>query len=162
MTTILAWPARRLALARLTNIANGSLPPPAGASLLVSTPARPVEVSFSTPAEPDRICIYGIPLRATFREFTAEDPSQLTELATVAFRIRVYEPGEDEFHADQTLGDMCAAVQAALSTTPLAPAVRMWLAALQQEQTVLSASPDPAVVVAAAMAFNVEAVSYAG
>jgi len=158
---LLAWPLKRVAFARLMSYADGSVTPPAGAELLISTATRPVEVAFSAPAEPERICIYGAPLRATFEEVTAESPATFGEVALVGFRVRVFDPGEDEIGVDQVLGDMCTALTIALLTVPLFAQGRVWLSAMQQDPTILTPAPEPSVTGAASMVFSAAAVAYA-
>lgn len=158
---IIAWPLKRLAVARLKAIADGTEPPPTGAELLLSTAARPVEVAFSLPSEPERVSVYGIPLRSAFDELTAESPSTFGEVALIGFRVRVFEPGEDEMSVDQQLGDMCTAVVTALLTVPLAATIRVWLTAMQQDPTVLTPGPEPSVAGAASLIFSAQAVGYA-
>lgn len=158
----MAFPLKRLAVARLQAIATGQIPPPAGTELLVSTAQRPVQVAFSRPAEPDNICIFGVPVRATFAEVTAEAPDQLTETATIGFRIRVFDIGEDEFTVDQTVGDMCTAVTTAVLTPALSPVARMWLSGMTQDAPLLAPNPDPSVTASTLLIFSAEAVAYAG
>jgi hypothetical protein len=159
---ILAWPMKRLAFARLLAYSDGTEPPPPGAELLVATVERPVQVSFSEPAEMERIVVYATPTRSVFREVTAEDSSVLSETAAVDFRVRIYEPGEYETDADQKLGDMCSAVATALATTPLGGLTRLWLATVTQDPPVRAGAPEPGLVMSATLSFRGEAVAYAG
>jgi hypothetical protein len=158
--TILGWPLKRVAIARLQSYANGSTPPPAGAELLVSSPDRPVQVEHMAPAEPDRISIYGGPLRATFREITGERPDMVAETSQVEIKVRVYEPGDDVTGIDILLGDMCQAVTTALLLPPLAPQVRVWLASMVQDGGSYLPTPEPSMVASASLFFTGEAVAY--
>jgi hypothetical protein len=159
---LLAWPIKRLAVARLTAYANGTETPPAGVAPLVSTPSRPVQVSHFFPTGgPERVCIYGVPLRAVATEQTAEDPSVIGQTAIIEFRVRVYEPGEDVTGVDWQLGDLCTAVATALLEEPLFPAGRIWLSAVAQEPQELTPNPDPSVTAVAALVFSAEALAYA-
>lgn len=157
---ILAWPMRRLAVARLRSYADGSVTPPAGAELLVSTPGRPVQVEMSEPAEPERIVVYPAPLRSVFREVTAEAPTYLAETAGIDLRVRIYAPGEDEADVDQALGDVCDAVATALMAEPLGGQTRLWLATVSQDAPVRAGAPEPGVTYSAVLSFRAEAVAY--
>jgi hypothetical protein len=159
--SLLAWPIKRLALARLAAYVDGSETPPAGAEDLVSTASRPVQVSHFEPTNPERVCIYGTPLRATANEATAEDPSITDQIAFVEIRVRIYEPGEDQFGVDFMLGDMCAAVATGLLAAPLFPSGRFWLSAMAQEPQSLTPNPDPSVTGVASLVFAAQAMAYA-
>jgi hypothetical protein len=159
-TIILAWPIKRLAIARLAAYADGSEPVPPGAEGLVSTPDRPVQVESSVPAEPDRISIYAGPLRSTFDELTAEAPDMVSETATVEIRVRVFEPGDDVAGLDQLLGEMCQAVTTGLLWKPLDPHVRLWLSQLRQDTPTLVPAPEPSAVQSASLFFPAEVVAY--
>lgn len=159
---VAAWPIKRLALARLAGIADGSLVPPDGSTALVATPSRPVQVSHFQPTNPERISVYGMPLRATARELTAEDPSMTGQIAFIEIRVRVFDPGEDQIGVDQQLGDMLSAVATALLEEPVFEAGRLWLSATSQEAQDLSPNPDPSVTGVASLVFAAEAVAYAG
>lgn len=158
---ILSWPAKRLAIARLTAYADGTTPPPSGAELLLADPPNHlVQVAWSLPAEPDRICIHGRPVRSVLREATAESPEIVAETAAVEIRVQVFEPGEDEQNVDLTLNQVCDAVVVALTTEPLTNAVRLWLAACTQEPTIIAGNAEPSVTGAAVLSFRAEAVAY--
>jgi hypothetical protein len=162
MAKIIAWPLKRVALARLTAYADGSEVPPAGAEPLVSTNLRRVEIAHTLPAEPDRICVYGMPVRATFAEVTAEDPGTFRDTSQFELRVRVFEPGEDAIAVDQTLGDMCDAVVTALLDTPLTGLGRTYLAAMAQDLPELKGHPDPSITWVASLVFRTEVIGYAG
>lgn len=157
---ILGWPLKRVAIARLQSYADGTVAPPAGAELLVSSVDRPVQVEHKAPPEPDRICVYGAPLRAQFGEVTAERPDVLSERAVIEIRVRCYDPGDDVPGLDQVLGDMCQAVAVAMLTPPLSTQVRVWLSAIVQAPDGLTQQPEPAVVSSASLLFTAEAVAY--
>lgn len=158
---LLAWPIKRLALARLTGIADGSLAAPTGAESLIATPTRPVQVSHFQPTSPERISVYGMPLRAAVREITAEDSSVTGQIAFIEVRVRVFEPGEDQTGVDQQLGDLLSAVATALLEEPVFEAGRLWLSASSQEAQDLSPNPDPSVTGIGSLVFAAEAMAYA-
>lgn len=158
---LLAWPIKRLALATLAEVADGSTPPPSGAAPLVATVARPVQVAHFLPTNPERVCVYGTPIRATARELTAEDPSVTGQTALIEIRVRIYEPGEDIEGVDQALGEMCTAVASVLLSAPLFPAGRIWLSAMAQEPQEFTPNPEPSVTGVASLVFSAEALAYA-
>lgn len=159
--TLLAWPIKRLAIASLAAIADGTDPPPVGAEPLVSAAGRPVEVSHFLPANPERVCVYGTPVRIVAREATAEDPSVTGQVALIELRVRIYEPGEDQSGVDQQLGDMCTAVATALLSAPVFEGGRIWLSAIAQDPQELSPNPEPSVTAVASLVFSAEAIAYA-
>lgn len=160
---ILAWPIKRLALARLRSIADGDIVAPIGTELLVSTASRPVEIAHFEPAEmPERICVYGMPIRSAVREVTAESPTVLTQTPTLELRVRMFQPGEDREGVDQALGDLCSAVASALVDAPLWPTGRLWLSSYAQDAQDLAPNPEPSVTATAALVFTAEEVGYAG
>lgn len=161
---ILGWPLKRVIIARLKDIADGTTAPPAGAELLVATPDKPVLVSHMVPPEPDRITVYGSPLRATFDEVTAESPTQVTETSQIELKVRVYDPGDDEPGLSIVLADICQAVTAAvLAVAPtILPSGRIWLAQIRQDASTLAPGPQPSIVESASLFFRAEAVAYGG
>jgi|SRR3954447_15681105 hypothetical protein len=159
-TIILAWPIKRLAIARLQSYAYGGEPPPPGAEGLVSTRDRPVQVEPMAPPEPDRIAIYGGPLRSQFDEMTAESPDMLVETTTVEIKVRVFDPGDDVAGLDQLCGDTCQAVVTGLIWKPLDPHVRLWLAQMRQDPGSYMPTPEPSVVLSASLFFTAQVVAY--
>jgi hypothetical protein len=159
-TTIMSWPVKRLAIARLQGYADGTEPVPPGCEMLVATRDRPVQVDYMAPPEPDRISIFGGPLRSVLSEDTAESADLLTETTTVEIKVRCFEPGDDVAGVDRTLGDMCQAVVTGLLWKPLNPNVRFWLDQIRQDGGGYSPSPEPAVVMSASLFFAAEVVAY--
>ncbi len=160
-TTILAWPLKRVAIKALQNFADGTTPPPAGAELLASTDARPVQVAFTQPVEPDRVCVAGTPVRATLRELTAESPTMSAEAVPLELLVRVFEPGEDIEGVNKQLADMCQAVVTAVLAAGLVPQGRIYLAAVAEDPPSVTAGPEPSVTMSARLGFVAEVVSYA-
>lgn len=158
---LLAWPIKRLAIARLTAYANGTEIPPDGAAPLVSTPSRPVQVTHFEPTNPERVAVYGMPLRSSATEATAEDPSVTNQTAIIEIRVRIFEPGEDQPGVDQQIGDLCTAIATALLEESLFPAGRIWLSATAQEPQIVTPNPDPSVTAVAALVFSAQALAYA-
>jgi hypothetical protein len=165
----MAWPLKRSAFARLGLIANGTQAPVSGAELLVSSTARPVQVSPFLPAEPDRICVFGTPLSASRREASGESPRYFggvmvsavqVEVVRLEVRVRVYEPGEDVEGVDRTLGDMCSAVATALLSQPLMDQGRLYLSGITQDPTALAPAPEPSVTGNASLVFTAEVVTF--
>lgn len=165
----MAWPLKRSAFARLAAIAAGGQAPPIGAELLVSTTARPVQVSAYLPAEPDRICVFGTPLSASRREFTGESgrgawnnivATGQIETVRLEVRVRVYEPGEDFDSVDKTLGDMCSAVASAILGSPLFEQGRIYLSGVTQDPTALAPVPEPSVTGNASLTFTAEVITF--
>jgi hypothetical protein len=159
--TVLAWPLKRLAIATLKMIADGTTPAPVGAELLVSTAARPVQVAAVPPAEPERILVLGAPLRSAFREVTAESTGVLTETVTLELVVSVLELGEDVDETSKALGDMCQAVIAAITATTLTTLGRVWLTAVAEDAVRFSPGPEPSVLAVASVAFTAEVVANA-
>lgn len=113
MTQILAWALKRSAFARLQQIVEGTIPPPPGTELLT---ASGVQAEVILPASPDRICVYGTPIRSTRRQATAENTNSI-ESVTLEIRLRIYQPGEqdeDVGDVDRLTEGMCNAVATAL------------------------------------------------
>lgn len=156
----MSWPIKRLAIARLQGYADGSEPVPPGCELLVSTRDRPVQVEHLAPPEPDRISIYGGPLRSAFGEISAEAPDLVTETTTVEIKVRCYEPGDDVAGVDRLLGDMCQSVATGLIWKPLDPHVRLWLASIRQDPGSYVPAPEPSVIQSASLFFGAEVVAY--
>jgi hypothetical protein len=119
VTVILAWALKRSAVARLQGIASGFLPCPAGAEALLGDD---VQVSYMLPAEPDRVCVHGTPVRSS-RLRATEERSVTTETVTLELRIRVYQPGGDTDDPD----DSSMMMDVALTTSRIANAVAVAL-----------------------------------
>ncbi len=163
-TQIMSWPLKRVALARLRGIADGSLPPLPNTTALVSTDARPVDVLHFLTIEPARVCVYGMPVRSVAREITAEMPTEVTQTFTLELRARIFEPGEDREGVDQALGNLCDAVVAALlyPAAPLWAAGRVWLASVVAAPQEVAGAPEPSITAEASLLFSAEGVGYGG
>jgi hypothetical protein len=161
MARILAWPLKRVILSHINGIVTGQTVPPPGTEPLVWTRERPVEVAHFEPPEPDRICVYGTPLRGTVREVTAEYTGLGTEGPAVELRVRIHEPGEDVIGVDTQLGQVLDAVVSAVLDQPLLPGGRLWLAAYAQNPPALTPTPSPAVTITAGLVFRAEVVGHA-
>jgi hypothetical protein len=163
VTTILAFALKRSIIARIQKVADGSygsLPP--GTEVL----ARPdVQVNPILPADPDRVCVYGTPVRST-RQFTTEERRTVTETVTCEIRIRVYQPGqqdEDVGEVDLLTGQVANAVGIAVLDT-LAPVVdpsfgSISLSDVTQWPTALSPAPESSVTGLASLIFTAELVT---
>jgi hypothetical protein len=173
VAVIIAWPLKRSALARLAAFADGTKPIPHGLEVLlaplVSTSDVPVEVSYAIPDEPDRVCVYGTPLRASRAERTAEAgggyatnsgmQAVVAETVTLELRARVYEPGDNIEGVDRLLGDVCQAVATALTYERLFAQGAMALTSVTQDPTAVSPSPDPYVIGNALLTFTAQVVT---
>ncbi len=159
MARILAWPLKRVILSRLNDIATGQVAPPPGTEPLVWTRERPVQVEHFEPPEPDRICVYGMPLRGSLREVTAEYTGLGTEGPAVELRVRIHEPGEDVVGVDILLGQVLDAVVSAVLDAPLLQSGRLWLGAYAQDRPALTPTPSPAVTMTAGVVFRAEVVN---
>lgn len=158
MTTILAFALKRSVMARLQAINTGSIPPPAGAEMLASSG---VQVNPILPAEPDRICVYGTPVRST-RQITTAERTTCTESVACEIRIRVYQPGE----ADEDVGDvdlltsqLCNAVaKAVIDGDPLVDRSLgdLYLYEVLQWPTAVTPHPEPSVTGLASLVFQAE------
>ncbi len=163
-TSIMSWPLKRVAIARLRGIADGTLPPLPNTTALVSTDARPVDVLYFLTAEPARACVYGMPVRSAAREITAEYPTEITQTFTLELRARIFDPGEDREGVDTALGNLCDAVVAALlyAPTPLWASGRVWLTSVVAAPQDVAGLPEPSVTAEASMLFSAEGVGYGG
>lgn len=165
MTLIAAWPLKRSIIARLAAHAAGTNPPPPGAELLATgDPAySAVQVGTMLPAEPDRLCVFGAPLRLSRSEMTAEVNRQggglVDETVIVEIRVRVFQPGEDVDGVDRMLGDLVQAVAVAvLNGAPFIGQGRIGLSSITQDPTAYVPNPEPSLTAYASMIFSADVV----
>lgn len=166
---MVAWPLKRSVFARLSAITTGDMVPPAGAELLATgDPAySTVQVSYFLPAEPDRLCVFGTPLRGSRAPLTAETYTPVTASVPIAatgataetvqleIRCRVYSPGEDTDGVDRMVGDLAQAVTAAVVGGPaLFLQGSVALSTYTQELTAIVPSPEPSVTGAVSLLFT--------
>lgn len=171
---MVAWPLKRSVLARLAGIAAGTTAPPAGAELIATGDSAfsTVQVSNFLPAEPDRMCVYGGPVRATRTALTAEVNTPVGPTVAIApggavlesvvleLRCRVFTPGEDIDTVDQLLGRLAQAVATAVVDGPAFFAQgAMSLTAYVQDLTAVAPNPEPSVTGMVSLAFTADVVT---
>ena len=158
---ISAWPLKRSIIARLKAHADGTSPPPPGAELLATGDPgfSAVQVSYALPAEPDRLAVFGAPIRLSRVDATAEanmpgGSGIVTESDVIEIRVRVFTPGEDVETVDRMLGNLCQAVAVAiLSGQPFLAQGHMTLASVTQDPTAYAPTPEPSLTAYASMIF---------
>jgi hypothetical protein len=162
VTVILAFALKRSVMARLQQINRLTIPAPAGTEALTGDG---VQVNPILPANPDRICVYGTPVRST-REYSTAERVTVTEQVTCEIRVRVYRPGQDDdddvSDIDLALGQQINAVAVAiLDGNPIVlPSMgALNLSEVLQWPTALSSTPEPAVMGLASIIFTAELVS---
>jgi hypothetical protein len=165
---IVAWPLKRSVIARLQSYASGVTPVPPGAELLASgDPAfSSVQVSMVIPAEPDRLSVFGAPLRLSRLDRTAEvnqgfAPARVViESVVLELRCRVHQPGEDTEGVDRMLGNLVQAVAiAVLNGEPFFTQGSITLTSITQDPTAVAPNPEPSVTGFASLVFTADVVT---
>jgi len=171
---IVAWPLKRSVIARLQGHADGTVLPPSGAELLATGDPSfsTVQVTDVIPAEPDRLAVFGAPLRLSRGNRTAEINSGTSSSVPIApsgvviesvileLRCRVYQPGEDSTAVDRMLGNLVQAVAVAvLNGSPFFSQGAMSLLSVTQDPTIVAPNPEPSVIGYASLVFAADVVT---
>jgi hypothetical protein len=134
----MAWAAKRSIIARIEAWAD--IAPPGDA-------LADVEIAYSMPPVPDRVCVYGGRARSVRTQAGGEHALLIREDITVDIRIRVHEPGGDDASAERTAEGVAQRIAAAVSAEPRLTTGSVLVTATDQDPTIVSPDPDPFVTV---------------
>jgi hypothetical protein len=135
----MAWAAKRSVIARIQAWADAQ----AG----TGQPLDGVEVAYSLPPEPDRVCVYGGRVRTSRTARTAERNVLYREDITVEVRVRVVELGDDVAAAESIAEGIASVVASAVSAEPSLTMGSILVAAVDSDPTMLMPGPEPSVTV---------------
>jgi hypothetical protein len=139
VTTLIAWAAKRAIIARITNWADPAIALPAD-------PLYGVQVGYTLPPQPDRICVYGGRVRSVRAQATGEHASLFQEDVTVEVRVRVFEPGGDVEDTERVAEGIAQRIAAAVSAEPrLTSTGAVAVTSTDADPTILSPDPEPSV-----------------
>jgi hypothetical protein len=136
---IVVWAAKRSIIARIQ----------AWADMQEGTgqPLDGVQVAYSLPPEPERVCVYGGRARGSRVPSAAERNVLFREDVTVDVRVRVVELGDDVEGAERTAEQIAQQVAAAVQADPPLVQGRIYVAAVDADPTAISPGPEPSVTV---------------
>jgi hypothetical protein len=142
VTTLLAWAAKRAVMARLQ----------AWSDVATSTdPLYQVQIGYTLPPEPDRVCVYGGRVRSVRAQATGEHGVMFREDVTVEVRVRVFAPGDDTDAAERVAEGIAQRIATAVSAEPRITVGTVAVVAMDADPTVVVPDPEPSVAVNVAL-----------
>lgn len=138
MTTLVAWAAKRSVISRIQAWSDVAT---------ADDPLYGIQIEYALPAEPERVCVYGSRVRSTRAQATGEHAVMFREDIVVEVRIRVYEPGGDPEDTERTAEGIAQRIAVAVSAEPRIAAGAVAVTSTDQDPTVLTGDPEPAVTV---------------
>jgi hypothetical protein len=115
-------------------------------------PLDGVQIAYTMPPQPERVCVYGGRPRAVRELVTGERAVMFREDITVEVRVRVVELGDDAQDAERTAEQICQQISQAVSAEPqLSQTGPVAVAAVDEDPIVLGAGPEPSTAVNVAL-----------
>lgn len=136
---LVMWAAKRAIVARIQ----------AWADMQEGTgePLDGVQIGYSLPPEPERVCVFAGRTRSSRTAPLAERNTMFREDITVEIRVRVVEYGDDVAAAEGTAEAIAGQVAAAVSADPPLALGQILVGAIDTDPTIVAPSPEPAVTV---------------
>jgi hypothetical protein len=138
MTTLLLWAAKRAVVYRIQSASDSAQP---------TDPLYGLQIAYSLPPDPERICIYGGRVRSSRSQSTGEHALMFREDATVEVRVRVFEAGADVQDAESVAESIAQRIAAAVSADPRIVIGSVAVSAVDSDPAVLVPDPEPGVIV---------------
>lgn len=110
-------------------------------------PLDGVQVAYSLPPEPDRVCVFGGRARTSRSAPLAERNTLYREDLSVDVRIRVVELGDDIASAEATAEAIAGQIAQAVSADPPLIIGSVLVAAVDADPTIVTPGPEPSVTV---------------
>jgi 2,4-dienoyl-CoA reductase-like NADH-dependent reductase (Old Yellow Enzyme family) len=136
---LMVWAAKRAVMARIQSWADMQEG--------TGEPLDGVQIGYSLPPEPDRVCVYGGRARSSRTAPTAERNTLFREDITIDVRVRVVESGDDVESAERTAEGVAGQVSRAVSADPALVIGSVLVGAVDTDPTVVSPGPEPSVTV---------------
>lgn len=111
-------------------------------------PLDGVQIAYTLPATPERVCVYGGRPRAVRAPSVAERGVLFQEDISVEVRVRVAELGNDAQGAESVAEGICQQIAMAVAADPqLSSTGIAVVAAVDEDPIVMGAGPEPSVAV---------------